>query len=388
MTTQWIQIGGVTDEGAGLNRDQVDQRISPWARATPVGMAPVSVLPPEVLLESELTAARVRTILGLTEQELQDFFVNATISGNTITITQADDTEITLNLPVVAGGMADGVVQTARLNGTVLVLGLTQGSDVTIDLAPLQDGAGITEARVNMLIQTATANFLNQQQALDLMAPWARGGTNRSGLVPENLIDPDIARDTEIAAAMQMVLSTIRGAAPTNLNTLERIAASIGNDTMLNTVLRGLIALRAPLASPTFSGTVIVPAPGDSPQDGQAVNVGYLNNRIPATATGGIRIGWSNSNVSISGNDLTVVSDTTSAVIPDRATNGYLLLWTPNNLGTVTEVHIGGSTFNELGTFTDGAPITILGTIGTLRVSRMQRNGPLLSQETLRVVYN
>ena len=102
------------------------------------GIIPVSMLPAEVLLETELTAARIRGLLGLSAQEVNDLFTGATIAGQVITYTQNDGTVVTITVP--AGGMTDGVVASATLVGTILTLTLSTGTTVTVDLAGLQVG--------------------------------------------------------------------------------------------------------------------------------------------------------------------------------------------------------------------------------------------------------
>ena len=104
------------------------------------GIIPLNMLPPELLLESELTAARVRGVLGLTAQQINDLFTGATIAGQVITYTQADGTVVTITVPAGSGGMADGVVASATLVGTTLTLTLSTGTTVTVDLAALQVG--------------------------------------------------------------------------------------------------------------------------------------------------------------------------------------------------------------------------------------------------------
>ena len=76
--------------------------------------------------------------------------------------------------------------------------------------------------------------------------------------------------------------------APGTLNTLDELAAAINDDAAFNTTLTNAVALKAPLASPTFTGTVnaaIITASGAI--TGSSVNAtgGYLNG-----SNGGIRI--------------------------------------------------------------------------------------------------
>lgn len=72
------------------------------------------------------------------------------------------------------------------------------------------------------------------------------------------------ARTTPLTAARlnymetqyQEALDVLRGATPGTLDTLEKLATAINNDPAFNTTLTALLAAKAPLASPTFTGTV------------------------------------------------------------------------------------------------------------------------------------
>ena len=108
------------------------------------GIIPVSMLPAAVMLDSEFTAAAVRALLGLTAQEVNDLFTGASIAGQVITYTQNDGTEETITIPVAAGGMADGVVQSGEIDdtGDTLTLTLDTGGTVVIDIPAVLRGSG------------------------------------------------------------------------------------------------------------------------------------------------------------------------------------------------------------------------------------------------------
>jgi hypothetical protein len=67
---------------------------------------------------------------------------------------------------------------------------------------------------------------------------------------------------TQIAttAFVRAEVAALVGAAPATLDTLAEIATSLANNATLSTTLTDAIALRAPLAGPTFTGTVTLPA--------------------------------------------------------------------------------------------------------------------------------
>ena len=66
---------------------------------------------------------------------------------------------------------------------------------------------------------------------------------------------------TQIAttAYVKAVIGDLVNSAPSTLDTLAEIATSLANNASLSTTLTDAIALKAPLASPTFTGTVTLP---------------------------------------------------------------------------------------------------------------------------------
>ena len=67
---------------------------------------------------------------------------------------------------------------------------------------------------------------------------------------------------TKIAttAYVETAVSNLVDSAPGTLNTLNELAAALGDDASFSTTVTNSIATKAPLASPTFTGTVTVPA--------------------------------------------------------------------------------------------------------------------------------
>ena len=72
-----------------------------------------------------------------------------------------------------------------------------------------------------------------------------------------------LATDTTQVATTAFVraeVAALVNSASSTLDTLGEIATALGNDAALSTTLTSSIALKAPLASPTFTGTVTIPA--------------------------------------------------------------------------------------------------------------------------------
>jgi hypothetical protein len=60
-------------------------------------------------------------------------------------------------------------------------------------------------------------------------------------------------------AFVQQEIAALVASAPGTLNTLNELAAALGDDASFSTTVTNSIALKAPLASPTFTGTVEIP---------------------------------------------------------------------------------------------------------------------------------
>jgi hypothetical protein len=69
---------------------------------------------------------------------------------------------------------------------------------------------------------------------------------------------------TQIATTsfVQQELAVLTTGAPAALNTLDELAAALGDDANYAATITTSLGLKAPLASPTFTGTVTLPAAG------------------------------------------------------------------------------------------------------------------------------
>ena len=73
-------------------------------------------------------------------------------------------------------------------------------------------------------------------------------------------------------AYVTTALANLADSAPSTLNTLNELAAALGDDANFSTTVTNSIALKAPLASPTFTGTAEIPnltTGGQQGTDGQ-----------------------------------------------------------------------------------------------------------------------
>lgn len=72
------------------------------------------------------------------------------------------------------------------------------------------------------------------------------------GTLPDARLSSNIARTSDVTAAVANVVN----AAPASLDTLKELADALGNDASFSSTVTNSLATKAPLASPTFTGTV------------------------------------------------------------------------------------------------------------------------------------
>jgi hypothetical protein len=128
------------------------------------------------------------------------------------------------------------------------------------------------------------------------------------------------AKTEAIADATSQVNALITGA-PGALNTLDELAAALGDDANFATTVTNSLALKAPLANPTFTGTVTVAAAGVAFTDGTQTKQG-----VPSITTIGTEISTSTnlSAIGLTARDQMIpVAGTVNITIPANATTAY-----------------------------------------------------------------
>ena len=129
----------------------------------------------------------------------------------------------------------------------------------------------------NKPISTATAS------ALALKAPLAIPSLTGIPTAPTALSS---VNTTQIATTefVQTAISSLVNSAPEALNTLKELSDALGADSNYATTISTALGLKAPLASPTFSGTVSLPGT-TSIGDVSSTEISYLNNVTSAIQT-------------------------------------------------------------------------------------------------------
>jgi hypothetical protein len=128
------------------------------------------------------------------------------------------------------------------------------------------------------------------------------------------------AKSEAIADATAQVNAVI-ASAPAALNTLDELAAALGDDANFATTVTTSIAAKAPLASPTFTGTVTVAANGVAFTDGTQTKAGVPSLTTTTTTIAGAY------NLSTGGltlrDQLVQISGAHAVTVPTNATTAF-----------------------------------------------------------------
>jgi len=220
-----------------------------------------------------------------------DAVTTAKILDANVTTAKINDSAVTSGKiaasAVTEGKLADGAVTSGKIaDGTIVdtdvssiaaiaqskISGLSASFGLKADLAsPTFTGtvSGITKTMVGLgsvdnTADTAKPVSTATQTALDLKLTSATAASTYAPLASPVLTGVPTAPTAAVATNTTQVATTayVRGevaalvnSAAGTLDTLGEIATALGNDANLSTTLTSAIALKAPLASPTFTGT-------------------------------------------------------------------------------------------------------------------------------------
>ena len=166
-------------------------------------------------------------------------------------------------------------------------------------------------------ISTAT------QTALDLKAPLASPTFTGTPSAPTPSSGDNTTKIATTAFVSEAVADLV-ASAPAALNTLNELATALGNDASFSTTVTNSIATKAPIASPTFTGTVTVAASGIAFTDGTQTKEGVPSRTTITQATGSYNL--STSGLSLRDGMLEVSHTGGTAVditIPANSTTAY-----------------------------------------------------------------
>lgn len=158
-----------------------------------------------------------------------------------------------LNAAIVAGlhtsKTYDDVANTITIASTLTNVDNTSDANKPVSTA--------TQTALNLKLDSSTASstYLTQANASTTYAPLASPSLTGTPTAPTAEANTNT---TQIAttAYVQAELADLIDSAPTTLNTLKELADALGSDANYATTISTALGLKAPLESPTFTGTV------------------------------------------------------------------------------------------------------------------------------------
>lgn len=222
-------------------------------------------------LATGITAAEVRTLIGAGTSSFDGAY--GSLSGRP-TIPAAPALEDNSGTPALATGITAAEIRTAI--GAIDDYTVTQ-SDVTAHQAALS----ITESQISDLqtyaLASSVSNVTNESKATMFTsaaltgtptAPTATAGTNT----------------TQIAttAFVETATANLVDSAPGTLNTLNELAAALGDDENFSTTVTNNIATKAPLASAALTGTPTAPTASTGTDTTQIATTAFVKQEIDA----------------------------------------------------------------------------------------------------------
>lgn len=174
--------------------------------------------------------------------------INANVTTQQIAASVAE-TQIDVS---VGGGF--GPSGLAGASATVAVGTVTTGAPGSS--ASVVNAGSSSAAVLNFTIPAGATGAQGIQGIQGVAGSNATATTDASALVtgtlPDARLSGNIARTSDVTSAVAAVVN----AAPASLDTLKELADALGNDASFATTVTNSLASKAPLANPTFTGTV------------------------------------------------------------------------------------------------------------------------------------
>ena len=238
-----------------------------------------------LLTTQSYVASAISTQAGITEGAANSFTTSAISTHNTATTSvhgisntanlvytndvRLSDTRIPTDNSVGTGKIIDGAVTDSKIS--VAAISQSKITNLVTDLsakAPLEDPIFVGTVTLPNSISLANASILNlsyltsitsdAQGQINLKAPLA--SPSLSGVPTAPTAAPGTTT-TQIATTeyVHFEINDLLNGAPAALDTLNELAEAINDDANFAGTVTAALGLKAPLASPTFTGTVILP---------------------------------------------------------------------------------------------------------------------------------
>lgn len=218
---------------------------------------------------------------GITSDKLAGSIGNSLLSNSTISGVALGSNLETLTIGTGLNGTSynGGSAVTVEIDSTVATLTGSQTlTNKTLTSPVINTPTGIAKSDVGLSNVDNTADVDKPvssatQTALDLKAPLASPALTGVPTAPTASAGTNT---TQVAttAFVGTAVANLVASAPSALDTLNELATALGNDASFSTTVTNSIATKAPIASPTFTGTVTVAASGIAFTDGTQTKEG------------------------------------------------------------------------------------------------------------------
>jgi hypothetical protein len=177
---------------------------------------------------------------------------------------------------------ADGAVSTAVAALTKSSVGLANVDNTTDALKPVSTATQTAlDLKANLASPTFTGTVSGITKTMVGLSDVDNTADTAKPVSTAQSTAIALAKSEAIADATSQVNALLTGA-PAALNTLDELAAALGDDANFASTVTTSLGLKAPLASPTFTGTVTVAAAGVAFTDGTQTKAG-----VPSITTFG-----------------------------------------------------------------------------------------------------
>jgi len=296
------------------------------------------------------SAALAYSKLALTGAIVNNDITNDTITNAKINTAAAiDKTKISGTAVTVAD--TGTVTSTMILDGTILNADINASAAIALSKLATDPLARANHTGTQLAATVSDFDTQVRTSRLDQMAaPTASVALNAQKIT--GLADPTLAQDAATKAYTDLQITNLIAAAPGALDTLDELAAALGDDASFATTVTNSLAAKLPLAGGTMSGAIAmgtskITGLGTPTVSTDAATKAYADTMLPlagGTMSGAIAMGTSK---------ITGVGNPTNA--QDVVTKDYLdnTVLAPSNLtGPITSVGAATSIASQTGTGT------------------------------------
>jgi len=261
--------------------------------------------------------------------------VTGAVVGTTNTQTLTNKT-LTTNTTLTSPTITTPSISAPNITGTVTAVNLTASGTVTAALHSGPLTGNVTGNVTGNLTGTVTGSAsLNLLKSGDTMSGAIAMGANKiTGLGTPTANTTDAANTAYVDAAITTAVTNVIASAPALLDTLDELAAALGDDANFATTVTTNLALKAPLASPALTGIPTAPTATAATNTTQIATTAFVQSvtTAPSNLTGPITsVGPATSIASQTGTGTKFVVDTSPTLV------------TPV-LGVATATSINGTT--------------------------------------------